>query len=122
MTVANTTALKFGVGARFHDQVLPGCEREVYGSDQYWACYVRHMAQTTYHPVGTCKMAPVSDPYGVVDHKLKVRGVSGLRVVDGSIMPLITTANVNAPIIMIGEKAADLIKEEWGAPVTANLV
>ncbi|XP_050713696.1 glucose dehydrogenase [FAD, quinone]-like [Eriocheir sinensis] len=119
MAVGNTSALKNGVGAKFHDQVLPGCEGEVYASDNYWACFARHMAQTTYHPVGTCKMGPRRDPYSVVDHTLKVRGVVGLRVVDGSIMPLVTTGNVNAPIIMIGEKAADLIKGDWGAPVPA---
>ncbi|KAK8384695.1 hypothetical protein O3P69_014339 [Scylla paramamosain] len=114
LTVGNAPALREELGARFHSQPLPGCEREIPGSDPYWACYVRHMAKTTWHPVGSCKMAPPSDPLGVVDHTLKVRGVSGLRVVDGSIMPVITSGNTNAPCYMIGEKGADLIKEDWG--------
>nr|XP_053648460.1 glucose dehydrogenase [FAD, quinone]-like [Cherax quadricarinatus] len=99
---------------REHMRVLPGCEREVYGSDSYWACYTRHTAKTMYHPAGTCKMAPSSDPLGVVDHTLKLRGVRGVRVVDASIMPQIVTGNLNAPTIMIGERAADLIKQDWG--------
>ncbi|XP_071540783.1 glucose dehydrogenase [FAD, quinone]-like [Panulirus ornatus] len=117
LTVGKAPALRIEHGARFHDEPLPGCEHHPRGSDDYWACYSRHMAKTTFHPVGSCKMGPVSDPYSVVDHNLKVRGLSGLRVVDASIMPLITTGNTNAPVIMIGEKAADLIKEDWGATI-----
>ncbi|KAA0201288.1 hypothetical protein HAZT_HAZT002304 [Hyalella azteca] len=71
------------------------------------------MVSTVYHPVGTCKMAPASDPMGVVDHALRVRGVSGLRVADASIMPVIVAGNTNAAAIMIGEKAADIIKQDW---------
>ncbi|XP_069181513.1 glucose dehydrogenase [FAD, quinone] [Procambarus clarkii] len=117
LAVGDTPALRIDNGAKFHDKVLPGCEHQVFGSDEYWACYIRHMAKTTFHPAGSCKMGPASDPYSVVDHTLKVRGVSGLRVVDASIMPLITSGNTNAPVIMIGEKAADIIKEDWGVPL-----
>nr|XP_045592400.1 glucose dehydrogenase [FAD, quinone]-like [Procambarus clarkii] len=115
LAVGNTPAMADGFGARFHDKVVPGCEHLVPESDPYWECLVRHLTSTTYHFAGSCKMAPGSDPYGVVDHALKVRGVSGLRVVDASIMPIVVSANPNAAIIMIGEKAADLIKAEWGA-------
>ena len=63
-----------------------------------------------YHPVGSCKMGPDSDPMAVVDAQLRVKGVDGLRVADASIMPTLTGGNTNAASIMIGEKAADLIR------------
>ncbi|HRC39574.1 MAG TPA: GMC oxidoreductase, partial [Rubrivivax sp.] len=65
---------------------------------------------TEYHPVGTCKMGSDTDPMAVVDAQLRVRGVQALRVVDASIMPALTTGNTNAPSMVIGEKAADLIR------------
>ena len=71
---------------------------------------IRARADTQYHPVGTCKMGPASDAMAVVDEQLRVRGVQGLRVVDASIMPTITGGNTNAPTIMVGEKAADLMR------------
>ena len=72
--------------------------------------WIRDTATTIYHPVGTCKMG--KDKLSVVDAKLKVRGVDRLRVVDASIMPSITSGNTNAPTLMIGEKASDLIIKE----------
>lgn len=77
-------------------------------SDEAIAAYIRQAANTFWHPVGTCKMG--NDSLAVVDAQLRVHGVAGLRVVDASIMPTITTGNTNAATIMIGEKAADLIK------------
>ena len=79
----------------------------------YLRCLAQHYAQTVWHFVGTCKMGPKSDPMAVVDSKLKVRGVKGLRVVDASIMPTLVGANTNAPSIMIGEKGSDMIVSEW---------
>ncbi|XP_069956971.1 glucose dehydrogenase [FAD, quinone] isoform X1 [Cherax quadricarinatus] len=113
MALTNTSLFINKYGAHFYDKPLPQCAHTVFGSDAYWVCYVRHMSTTFYHLAGSCKMAPASDPYGVVDHRLRVRGLKGFRVVDASIMPFVTSGNTNAPTIMIAEKASDMIKEEW---------
>ena len=69
--------------------------------------YIRSKAETAYHPCGTCKMGV--DDMAVVDENLKVKGMQNLRVVDASVMPEIPSANLNAPTLMIAEKASDLI-------------
>ena len=80
-------------------------------TDLEWEAYVRQWGGIGYHAVGTCRMGPDGDPLAVLDPKLRVRGVSGLRVIDASVMPEPVSANTNAPTIMIAEKGAAMIKE-----------
>ncbi len=79
-------------------------------SDADLDAYIRSTAITAHHPLGTCKMGPASDPGAVVDGELRVHGIEGLRVVDASVMPDLVGGNINAPVMMIAEKASDLIR------------
>ncbi|WP_394171796.1 GMC family oxidoreductase [Thalassotalea litorea] len=89
-------------------EIIPG---EQVQSDAQLKALIREKVSHVYHPVGTCKMG--NDNMSVVNHELKVIGIEGLRVVDASVMPTTVSANTNAPTIMIGEKAADMINTEW---------
>ena len=97
----------------FRGEELPGDERV---SEADLVAYLRANAQSMYHPVGTCKMGPDQDPAAVVDARLRVRGIAGLRVVDASVIPTIPSGNTNAPTIMIAEKAAEMIVEDARHP------
>lgn len=96
-------------------EVAPG---PLVQSDQEIAAFVRKMATTVYHPAGTCKMG--NDSMAVVDSALRVHGIEGLRVVDASIMPTLVRGHTNAAVIMLAEKAADLIKEAASGDIQAN--
>jgi choline dehydrogenase len=92
-------------GALRGAEVSPGAQAQ---SDEALADHIRQHAETIYHPVGTCKMG--HDEMAVVNDRLQVHGLEGLRIVDASIMPTLVGGNTNAPAIMIGEKAADFIR------------
>ncbi|XP_072756188.1 glucose dehydrogenase [FAD, quinone]-like [Anoplolepis gracilipes] len=111
--VSQTKAMQT-FGSQFCNDTLPGCEKYEYDSYAYWECAIRTVSCTIYHFSGTCKMGPRNDPTAVVDPKLKVIDIQGLRVADASIMPEIIAGHTNIPVYMIAEKVADMIKEEWG--------
>ena len=79
--------------------------------------FARQYGHTAYHVVGTCKMG--RDPMAVVSDELRVHGLVGLRVIDASMMPTMTSGNTNAPVIMIAEKAADMVKVAASHPARA---
>jgi choline dehydrogenase len=87
------------------EEFLPGKDIE---SDDQIIDWLRNNAQTAYHPIGTCRMG--QGPNTVVDERLRVHGLQGLRVADASVFPTMPSGNTNAPSIMVGEKAADLIR------------
>jgi choline dehydrogenase len=90
------------------------CALHVPDSDDYYLCLAQQYTYTAWHYCGTAKMGSVSDPMAVVDSELKVIGVKGLRVIDASVMPTIPRGNINMPIVMVAEKASDMIKKEYG--------
>jgi choline dehydrogenase len=87
-------------------ELLPGSD---ISSDDALAAAAGDVGTTIFHPVGTCAMGPSPEAGAVVDARLRVHGVPGLRVVDASVMPTITSGNTNSPTLMIAEKAADMI-------------
>lgn len=113
IAIGETESLKGPFGAKLHTRPVPNCKHLPHFTDEYWECFIRQYTMTIYHMSGTAKMGPADDPMAVVDPQLRVHGIQGLRVIDASIMPTITNGNIHAPVIMIGEKGADLIKSLW---------
>lgn len=111
LKLENTKAFN-ETGLYFVKEKLPACENYTWG-EAYFKCLATKYTVTAYHPVGTCKMG--IDKSSVVDPRLKVRGVKSLRVIDASIMPNVIRGNTNAASMMIGEKGADMIKEDFQA-------
>ncbi|CAH1400139.1 unnamed protein product [Nezara viridula] len=110
--ISRTSAFK-SFSPKLYDKPIPGCDHHPRNSEAYWACHARFITVTNYHQSGTCKMGPPGNPTSVVDPRLRVIGIRNLRVIDASIMPMIVSAHTNAPTIMIGEKGADMIKEDY---------
>lgn len=108
----SSEALK-SLGAEFVNLNIQNCNNFRLFDENYWKCFIRNFGTTEYHPAGTSKMGPLNDKSSVVDARLKVHKMKGLRVVDASIMPNIVSSNLNGPTIMIAEKAAAMIKEDW---------
>ena len=105
--IARRIATREPLASKIESEHQPGHD---VASDEDLLAWARSTATTIFHPVGTCKMG--RDSEAVVDERLRVRGLAGLRVADCSIMPTIVSGNTNAAAIMIGEKASDLIKED----------
>lgn len=110
--LAKTEAFK-KINATLVEFKVPHCRHIEYDTDAFWECHARQLSLTFFHYTGTCKMGPANDSEAVVDARLRVRGVTNLRVADGSIMPEIVSGHPNAAIFMIGEKAASMIIEDW---------
>ncbi|CAG2233629.1 Uncharacterized GMC-type oxidoreductase Mb1310,Glucose dehydrogenase [FAD, quinone],Oxygen-dependent choline dehydrogenase [Mytilus edulis] len=101
------------IGATLVRQDVPGhCSEQIFDSDNYWRCIGRHFLTTASHFVGTCRMGSVNDPSVVVDSRLRVIGIKNLRVADASVMRYLPSGHTNAPAMMIGEKAADMIRRD----------
>ncbi len=98
------------------EEWLPGPGFE---TDEALAEAAGNIGTTIFHPVGTCRMGRADDPLAVVDQRLRVLGIDGLRVVDASVMPLITSGNTNSPTIMIAERASDMLREDRRRPLAA---
>lgn len=99
--------------AKLYLPEYPTCRTHPPGSDSYWDCAIRTMVISARNHIATCRMGPHTDPYAVVDPELRVYGVEGLRVADASVIPRPISAHTGSPSIMIGEKAADMIKRTW---------
>ncbi|PYI30291.1 alcohol oxidase [Aspergillus indologenus CBS 114.80] len=99
----------------------PNLTHHTYTKREEWIPYVKEHGTTCYHAAGTCAMGKDGDPNAVLDHKLRVRGVSGLRVADCSVMPTLHGGHTQMPAYGIGEKCADLIKETWSTPALGGV-
>jgi len=115
-------AVKFmrRLGKRLHNhpdfggiEVFPGEATVPTGDDRALEAFAREYAETYYHPTSTCRMGPETDPLAVVDAGLNVHGIERLRVVDASVMPKVPAGHTCAPTVMIAERCADIIREDW---------
>ena len=97
------------LGVDINHMKKPFCSQHEFRSDAYWECYIRQAMFTQFHPTSSCRMGPLNEQTTVVGLDLKVKGVKGLRVVDASVFPNVTSGNTNAPTMMVAERAVDFI-------------
>ncbi|KFB37100.1 hypothetical protein ZHAS_00004325 [Anopheles sinensis] len=116
MPLLNTRAAR-SFGTKLYDVPLPNCAQHRFDTDDYWRCAIRTQTTSIHHQMTTCKMGPASDPEAVVSPTLKVHGIERLRVADVGIIPYPTSGHPTATAYMIGEKLADLIRQEWRSRV-----
>lgn len=110
--ISETDAFR-SIGSQIHKTPIRDCAHYEFGCDDYWKCAMKYFTSSFYHQCGTCKMGPVEDLGAVVNDQLQVYGVTNLRVVDSSIFPSVPSAHLQAPTVMVAEKASDMIKETW---------
>nr|XP_023011604.1 glucose dehydrogenase [FAD, quinone]-like [Leptinotarsa decemlineata] len=103
------------LGTKQYEKPIPGCENHIFDTDNYWECALRSMSVTLHHQIATCKMGPEGDREAIVDSWLRVYGVKNLRVADSSVIPVTLSAHTNAPSMMIGEKLAKILEEDWSS-------
>lgn len=112
--LANTTVLRQKYGIELEKDEYGDCGKKYrYNSDDFWECAIRLYTGPENHQAGSCKMGPEWDRMAVVNPRLEVRGVNGLRVMDASVMPSVVSGNTHATIVMIAERGADFIKNTW---------
>ncbi|XP_043794695.1 glucose dehydrogenase [FAD, quinone]-like [Apis laboriosa] len=111
--LVNTTVMR-NLGVEFQRIDLPQCDSLVEDSDDYWNCVIQYNTRAENHQTGTARMGPVYDRMAVVSPRLKVHRVKGLRIADASVQPQVISGNPVASVNMVGERAADFIKEDWG--------
>ncbi|KAG5894009.1 hypothetical protein JTB14_031009 [Gonioctena quinquepunctata] len=112
--LANTTVLSSKYGMELDKEEYGDCaKKHGYDTDNFWECAVKYYTGPENHQTCSCKMGPASDPKAVVDNKLSVHGIDGIRITDASAMPIIVSGNTHATIVMMAERAVDFIKEKW---------
>lgn len=113
VALLSTKAMK-DIGGILNSLPIPDCASLVFGSDEYWRCYIRHLARNILHAAATNKMGPKNDIEAVVDPELRVYGIAKLRVADSSVAPTTVACHTQAVSYVVGEKLSELLKKDWG--------
>ncbi|XP_030746384.1 glucose dehydrogenase [FAD, quinone]-like, partial [Sitophilus oryzae] len=112
--IANSTIMVQKYGMQIDETEYGDCAvKNRYDSDEFWDCAVKYYTGPENHQACSCRMGPKSDPMAVVDNKLLVHGMTNLRIMDASAMPLLVSGNTHATIVMMAERGVDFIKEKW---------